>query len=272
MFLNHSCTIGKTALSRERPQCTVFPSCPSIQNIFAVVYNPNGGTGGGADFNLASGSTYTIKSPEGIGVSNPGFPFLGWNTLPDGGGTAYSAGQTITITGNLTLYARWFEVPDQTVTITYNANGGVGGTVTDSNVPANEDYTTIRPPDLGISRPDYTFITWSTQPDGSGGDYAPGQIIVPTGDMTLYAQWEPQETTSVVTYNANGGVGGSTDSTVTGQEYTMKRPADANVSRQNASFITWSTAPDGSGTNYAPGEVVTVTGNFTVYAIWQLDE
>lgn len=37
----------------------------------------------------------------------PCYRFIGWNTSPDGCGLWYQAGQTITITTNLTLYAQW---------------------------------------------------------------------------------------------------------------------------------------------------------------------
>ncbi len=272
MHLNNNCHSGKNLHCCQQPCCAVFPPCPSVPNTFSVIYNPNGGIGGGADFNLISGSSYTIKLPESTGVSRPGSPFLGWNTLPDGNGTAYSPGQIITITGNLTLYAQWLQIPEQTVSITYNANGGTGSGAVDSNVPLGEEYTVKRPTDVDISRQGFTFITWSTAADGSGDNYAPGQVIVPTADMTLYAQWEAQPIPAVITYNANGGTGGSADSAVVNEEYTFKRPADANVSRQSASFITWSTVADGSGTNYAPGEVITVSGDLTVYAIWQIDQ
>jgi uncharacterized repeat protein (TIGR02543 family) len=36
-----------------------------------------------------------------------GFTFVGWNTLAAGGGTRYLPGETLTATGNLTLYAEW---------------------------------------------------------------------------------------------------------------------------------------------------------------------
>ncbi|MCD7947229.1 MAG: InlB B-repeat-containing protein [Oscillospiraceae bacterium] len=73
----------------------------------------NGGTGSHADTDLPSGTVYTILSPEAAGISRPGYTFTGWNTEPDGSGTAYQPSDTTVITGDVILYAQWTpnEVP-----------------------------------------------------------------------------------------------------------------------------------------------------------------
>ncbi|MCC8123252.1 MAG: InlB B-repeat-containing protein, partial [Oscillospiraceae bacterium] len=43
----------------------------------------------------------------------PGFTFTGWNTAPDGSGTAYQPGDTILITGDVVLYAQWTQNQEQ---------------------------------------------------------------------------------------------------------------------------------------------------------------
>ena len=50
------------------------------------------------------------------GYSKTGYTFIGWNTQPDGGGTAYTDGQTVSnLTseegGTVTLYAQWRATP-----------------------------------------------------------------------------------------------------------------------------------------------------------------
>lgn len=74
--------------------------------------------------NLPDGAAGTVETPlpllRKIGVSTPlpadkltldGYEFLGWNTKPDGSGEKYGPGQSITLTKNLTLYARWSPKP-----------------------------------------------------------------------------------------------------------------------------------------------------------------
>lgn len=44
-----------------------------------------------------------------------GYKFIGWNTQVDGQGTNYSAADTLTITSDVTLYAVWEKVADQSI-------------------------------------------------------------------------------------------------------------------------------------------------------------
>ncbi len=43
-------------------------------------------------------------------VGNKNSDFIGWSVNPDGSGTLYSAGDEITVNGNITLYAQWEEI------------------------------------------------------------------------------------------------------------------------------------------------------------------
>ena len=50
-----------------------------------------------------------------------------------------------------------------------------------------------------------TFIGWNTNRDGSGTQYADGQEISASEEMTLYAQWGIPPIIRQVTWNGNGG-------------------------------------------------------------------
>ena len=71
-------------------------------------------------------------------------------------------------------------------TITFNANGGSG------SVSAISTYVGVANtiPSNSLTRTGYTFNGWNTASDGSGTTYATGSTIAPTGDVTLYAQWQ----------------------------------------------------------------------------------
>lgn len=74
-----------------------------------LIYKPNGGVG--ADVTQAG------HVHEGVTIrENPflrvGYAFTGWNTLPDGSGTAYApGGEIMLVEGELILYAQWESVP-----------------------------------------------------------------------------------------------------------------------------------------------------------------
>ncbi len=107
-------------------------------------------------------------------------------------------------------------------TVIYDANGGTGSpesqtkiwetALTLSNVvPERAELTenflvtldanggSVNPRRMTAARfTSYSFKGWNTKADGSGTDYAPGDIYTAEEDLTLYAQWEETIETSPV--------------------------------------------------------------------------
>jgi len=80
---------------------------------YNITLNANGGSlpSGVASSFVHNGSSYTPPSNP----TRSGYAFAGWNTMADGSGTTYLPGNSITLTKDITLYAKWI----QTVTISY---------------------------------------------------------------------------------------------------------------------------------------------------------
>ena len=104
-------------------------------------------------------------------------------------------------------------------TITFNANGGSGTVPSTINTYVGVANTI---PSNSLTRTGYTFNGWNTASDGSGTAYATGSTITPTGDVTLYAQWqttyvkpEIQNLLAFRTVNASGGASPTVTSTGT---------------------------------------------------------
>ena len=102
-------------------------------------------------------------------------------------------------------------------TITFDANGG-SGTVPSAISTYVGVANTI--PSNSLTRTGYTFNGWNTASDGSGTAYATGATITPTGDVTLYAQWqttyvkpEIQNLLAFRTADASGGASPTVTST-----------------------------------------------------------
>ena len=164
---------------------------------YAVTYNPNGGTGTVADSNqYAQNKLAKVLSSDGL-TAPEGKVFLGWNTQADGTGEMKAPGNSVLVTGNITLYAVWGNKTPGT-TLTYHANGGSGADVTVKCT--NNEKVTVKAKDT-FSRSGYTFKNWNTQADGQGTSFAPGaQVIVDNiGSNDLYAIWDK---------NSSGGHGG----------------------------------------------------------------
>ena len=86
-----------------------FTSTSEITNIFElaacnITFDSNTGTGTmpaqKVYYNIAANLSQNIYTKDN-------YQFVGWNTQADGSGTSYTDGQSITITGDTTLYAQW---------------------------------------------------------------------------------------------------------------------------------------------------------------------
>ena len=102
-------------------------------------------------------------------------------------------------------------------TITFDANNGSGTVPTAINTYVGVANTI---PSNSLTRTGYTFSGWNTASDGSGTAYATDSTITPTGDVTLYAQWqttyvkpEIQNLLAFRTADASGGASPTVTST-----------------------------------------------------------
>ena len=87
-------------------------------NAVWITFYANGGEGNRPPQPFSSGEAQKIKINT---FSKTGYSFTGWNTLPDGTGTAYKDRELITIDDNLELYAQW---EPGTFTLTFYPNLG----------------------------------------------------------------------------------------------------------------------------------------------------
>jgi len=74
---------------------------------YTVTFNRNGGSGTVPSAQtVAFGTNITIPGRSGLD-NGLYYAFTGWNTKINGTGTNYNPGETYTVTGDITLYARW---------------------------------------------------------------------------------------------------------------------------------------------------------------------
>ena len=125
---------------------------------------------------LLNGETRTETAAYGQTVTlgeepRTGYTFVGWKD----GEKVYRAGETITVTGDMTLTAVW---KARTFTVTYVLLNGETRTET---AAYGQKVTLGEEPRTG-----YTFVGWK---DGEKMYHA-GETITVTGDMTLTAEWK----------------------------------------------------------------------------------
>ena len=167
-----------------------------------VTYDANGGEGQ-VTTQFVHRTKPDVRLSDGVGMSLEGHTISGWNTEGDGSGDAYDLGSTITLEGDLKLYAQW-AANSYTVAFEKNAADATGAM-------ESQAFTYGEAQALRANAFEYAgrhLAGWSTQADGGGDTYADEQEVENLtaeagGSITLYAQWELNEYT--VTFDPAGG-------------------------------------------------------------------
>ena len=163
---------------------------PDQPTLYTITFKANGGSGSMSSMTVNASSSITLPSNK---FTQSGYSFTGWNTEADGSGVSYANGQSLTISGNLTLYAQWRIYVS---TITLNANDGSGES-SSIDVSRSEKVILLNK----FVRGGYVFLNWNTEADGSGLSYENAEEIMVAGDLILYAQWRKYDTPKVTTSN-----------------------------------------------------------------------
>lgn len=183
---------------------------------YTVKYDPNGGTGSIADQTV--NSTKTTPLSDGSGFSKEHARLIGWNTAADGTGTSYALGADITAPiasdgQTVTLYAVW--KTDETYTVTYDANGGIGAP-TDGKAYFENNTVTVSTGEP--TRKGYVFQGWILDANTYHGN---DTFAMPAENVTLTAQWEREKYTVAV--DADG------VATVTIEDAQSEYPGDTPI-------------------------------------------
>jgi uncharacterized repeat protein (TIGR02543 family) len=227
-------------------------------NSSTVTFNANDGSGSPATAtqSINNGVATALTSNS---FTRTGYTFAGWNTLANGTGTNYTNQQSVTLSGNLTLYAKWTA---DTYTVTYTYNSADGGTrpTTDTFTVGGSAITLPTP-----TRTGYTFGGWYAEVGLSTSIGSAGASYSPTSSVTIYAKWTANSNTVTFKSNFVGGANDSTQSIVTAVATGLTANA---FTRAGYVFAGWNTLANGTGTNYTDGQSVTLTGALTLYAKW----
>jgi len=214
---------------------------------YTVTYNEGGGSNVN-DVTVNSGSQIQLPS-----TSRDGYTLDGWYSAPTGGTFLGNPGTNYTVTGNVTLYARWTII---TYTVTWSPNGG-SVTPTTSTGTINQSVTAPTP-----TRTGYTFQYWRYP---SAGDmlytlYA-GNSWTINGNIIFTAVWSINNYT--VFYNEQGGSTVNDPTVSYGSTVTLP-----STSRTGYTFNGWYTASSGGSFVGNAGSSYTVYSDVILYAQW----
>ncbi len=231
---------------------------------YNVVFNGNGATQGEMP-------EQTMIYDESAALNTnayerTGYVFAGWK---DENGNSYTDGaEVLNLTsehqGKFNLYAQW--TPNQ-YSVAFDGNTGLGGLGmtnaqydTPFNLPANYFIKT-----------GYTFVGWSTSPDGEAIYTDKEEVSNLTSDVngsvTLYAIWKAN--TFTVKFDKNTAEGEMADVPVV-YDSEVALP-ECGFTKTGYTFIGWSLTPDGEVilTDAEYDNLKTEEGEeITLYAVW----
>ena len=154
--------------------------------------------------------------------------------------------------------------------IVLDANGGV---MEESEYVLNQtEKSSILPSaeSLGLKRPGYSFLGWGNSKDATEVLYSDGAECTLTQSVILYAIWKELDFT--ITYEANGGTWSSNamqfQSVQRGKTIVLPKASTIGLSKENYSFLGWSTNSDSTEAEYFAGDLLESTADITLYAIW----
>jgi|GEM_PF-3991877 len=226
--------------------------CSSEPKIHQVTFDSNGGSAV-QSVNVTDGAR--IEKPND--PTKPGYSFKGWyreNTYHQEWNFS-----TDVVTADLTLYAKWETLPKYTVT--FDPQEGTTPNPSSKDVYYTQAYGQL----AETTKIGYSFMGWTTEPNGQGSIIEASTICMREEDHTLYAKWEAE--TYKVTFNAQGGSPPDplTKDVVFNQEYGTL----PEVTRVGYSFKGWTTEPNGQGTIINASTICTQEGNHILYAKWE---
>lgn len=221
----------------------------------------DGATGVAVEKDLNPGSYVLPEISEFDFTSPEGKVFQNWSV----NGTRYAAGETITLTGPVSIVAKWANG----AVVTFDANGGEGtmGTV---SLLAGSTYTL---PWCEFKREGHNFIGWKV--NGEGEALEAYETITVTANTKLVAQWEARA------YNImfSPGIGvendeehGETVEKKHGETFELPNASEYGFTCEGHKFVGWkdeTNGPDDNAETYKAGEEFTPTA-FTIFvAQWE---
>lgn len=244
---------------------------PVAGDEYTVTFDANGGEGSMADQTFTHGTAQALTENA---FTREGYTFSGWNTAADGSGTAYTDKQSLTLTGDLELFAQW--TPDSAIAYTteyYEMD-------TDGQYPATATRSVLGTGTTGTAVTADTTASEGFSFDSANPSNVTEGTVAADGSLVLKVYLSRNKYT--LTFDSNGGEGGTsadvfygaaiTEPTVTYAGHTFTgwdktvpstMPAEALTFTAQWDEITYTvTVTDGSGSGeYAEGEAVTITAD-----------
>ncbi|MBP5572764.1 MAG: endonuclease, partial [Bacteroidales bacterium] len=220
--------------------------------------------------NASTSSAYTnnISFNNGsIDIIGSGGAYLRYNQQSGQERFRYFKSSTYNSQQPIQLYKKASSTTVPTHSIHFDGNGGTGQM---SDQTVNEFEATVLNANT-FTREDFEFDGWNTEANGTGTYYTDGAMITLTDDITLYAQWDPKYSITLV-QPQHGTITASVSSAVQDATVTLTAAPEEGYELRN-----W-TVTTGNGNTLEvvenqfemPADQVTVTASFRYVGVAQV--
>ena len=212
---------------------------------YTITFYNAGASSGNVPVSSGYSGSYTLPGNTG-NLRRTGYEFSGWIIE----GTAYSVGDTYTVSKNLNIFARWLRCG-----ISYTAPHKVSGDVP----PALTGCGNISlPKNTGnLTRTGWYFKGWSV----AGVTLEPGATVTVTPGLVASAVWDRY----TITYLSAEATSGSVPNPTLGFSSTTLASNSGNLKRTNYYFDGWVLG----NVEYATGSTYDLQGNVYAFAKWK---
>lgn len=184
----------KNQFTEETPvteNLTLYPKgVRSVEGTFTLRFDSNGGSSVSPITGIAKDST--VKLPAA--PNREGYIFEGWFT---DAGLTNEFTQASLVNSNITVYAKWEDLPIGNYTVMFDSKGGSPV----NPITGIKDGSTINLPSPP-NKEGFAFGGWFTD-SGLADKFTETTAV--TSNMTVYAKWMEAGETFTVTFNTRGG-------------------------------------------------------------------
>ncbi|WP_026492320.1 InlB B-repeat-containing protein [Butyrivibrio sp. XPD2002] len=237
-------------------------------NKYTVAFNDNGGTTATtpALSNVAYDEKITI--PESAATAPTGYEFAGWATNKNAKEPELLAGAEVSKLSavnndTVTYYAVWTAQSSNTITVTYDLNGGTG-TAPESPVRGVDLPYDVAGVGRIVAPTNYTFVGWATTADATEPEFVQGTKKITNtdkSDIDLFAVYQ-----ATVDFDPNDGEGSMDDQIFT---FGVPQAIAANeFEREGYEFGGWAVKPTATTADYKNAEEIDNVKGTTFYAVW----
>ena len=237
-----------TSNTKVTGDVTVYASWDPRQ--YTLTYDSEGGSSCSSKTGYYDETWGNLCTP-----TREGYVFAGWYTGDDGTGTQVTS--STTVSGDLTVHAKWSV---NKYTLTYVVTNGEGCDGQTKEGIYGSTWGDLCTP----SRVGYTFNGWFTSPAGNGTKITSNSTV--TGNQTVYASWNANASYTI-TYYLDGGTNHS--SNPTSYTYGIGVSSFYEPTKSGYTFKGWHSTPQWTSSTEITSISSTATGNKELFAAWE---